>query len=292
MTKERIGYIGLGIMGVPMATNLLKAGYSLTVFSRTKSKADALLGSGARWANTPAEVANQSDVVITCLPDTPDVKEVLIGCNGVVTASKRDLICIDMSTIAPNMTQSISKQLSKDGITLLDAPVSGGQIGALEAKLSIMVGGPADALQKVRPILETLGRTITHCGPSGYGQMTKLVNQAMVVHTLMSVAEGFAFAEKAGLDLQTIFDAISVGAAGSQSLKVFGPKIIAGDLKPAFMIDLQQKDLRLVLEFADQIKQPLPGVALIKQLFTVLQAQGRGKDGAHALVDVLRQLSK
>jgi len=292
MTKERIGYIGLGIMGMPMAANLLKAGYSLTVFSRTKSKADSLLKAGARWANTPAEVAKDTDVVITCLPDTPDVEEVLIGRNGIITVAKSGLICIDMSTIAPNVTKSLANELIKKGITLLDAPVSGGQNGAIEAKLSIMVGGTADALQKVRPILETLGRTITHCGTSGYGQMTKLVNQVMVVHTIMSIAEGFAFAEKAGLDLQTAFDATSAGAAGSHSLKILGPKIIAGDLKPAFMIDLQQKDLRLVLEFADQIKQPLPGVALIKQLLTSLQAQGRGKDGTHALVDVIRQLAQ
>jgi 3-hydroxyisobutyrate dehydrogenase len=292
MTKEKIGYIGLGIMGLPMATNLLKAGYSLTVFSRTKSKADTLLAAGAKWAISPAEVANVSDIVITCLPDTPDVKAVLTGQNSVQSVHKVGQICIDMSTIAPNVTQALSFELKNRGITLLDAPVSGGQIGAIEAKLSIMVGGEKDTLQKVRSILETLGRTITHCGTSGYGQITKLTNQIMVVHTIMSIAEGFAFAEKAGLNLQTTLDAVSAGAAGSHSLKILGPKIIAGDLKPAFMIDLQQKDLRLVLEFADQIKQPLPGIALIKQLFTVLQAQGRGKDGTHALVDVIRQLAK
>jgi 3-hydroxyisobutyrate dehydrogenase len=292
MTKERIGYIGLGIMGMPMATNLLKAGYSLAIFSRTKSKADALLIAGANWANNPAEVAKNSDVIITCLPDTPDVQQVLLGENGIITAARSGLICVDMSTISPAVTQQMAVLLGQKGITLLDAPVSGGQIGAIEAKLSIMAGGPAEAIQKVRPILETVGRTITHCGPSGYGQITKLVNQVMVVHTIMSIAEGFAFAEKAGLSLQTTFDAVSAGAAGSHSLKILGPKIIADDLKPAFMIDLQQKDLRLVLEFADQLRQPLPGVALIKQLFASLQAQGRGKDGTHALVEVIRQLAK
>jgi 3-hydroxyisobutyrate dehydrogenase-like beta-hydroxyacid dehydrogenase len=146
MTKERIGYIGLGIMGLPMVTNLLKAGYSLTVLSRTKSRADTLLAAGAKWVNTPAEAANASDVVITCLPDTPDVEEVLIGRNGIITVAKSGLICIDMSTIAPNVTQSLAKRLSQDEITLLDAPVSGGQNGAIEAKLSIMVGGKVDAL--------------------------------------------------------------------------------------------------------------------------------------------------
>ena len=179
--------------------------------------------------------------------------------------------------------------MNEKGITLIDAPVSGGQNGAIEAKLSIMVGGPAEALEKVKPILEKLGRTITHCGPSGFGQMTKLVNQVMVVHTIMSIAEGFAFAEKAGLNLDTTLAATSAGAAGSHSLKILGSKIIAGDFKPAFMVDLQQKDLRLVLEFAKEIGQPLPGIELIQRLFSELQAKGRGRDGTQALVDVIRQ---
>ena len=182
----------------------------------------------------------------------------------------------------------MAAKLNEKGITLLDAPVSGGQNGAIEAKLSIMVGGPDEALEKVRPILEKLGRTITYCGPSGFGQMTKLVNQVMVVHTIMSIAEGFAFAEKAGLDLANNLAATSAGAAGSHSLKILGPKIIAGDFKPAFMVDLQQKDLRLVLEFAKEIGQPLAGVELIQRLFAELQAKGRGKDGTQALVDVIR----
>jgi 3-hydroxyisobutyrate dehydrogenase len=292
MGGERIGCIGLGIMGLPMATNLLKGGYPLTVFTRTKSKADSLLKAGAGWAENPADVARNSDVVITCLTDTPDVQKVLLGQNGIITGGAGGLICIDMSTISPTATEQMAMKLQEKSITLLDAPVSGGQIGAIEAKLSIMVGGPAEALQKVRPILETMGKTITYCGPSGFGQMTKLVNQVMVVHTIMSIAEGLAFAEKAGLDLQTTLAATSAGAAGSHSLKILGPKIVAGDLKPAFMVDLQQKDLRLVLEFAEQLKQPLPGIALIKQLFTSLQAQGRGKDGTHALIDVIRQMAK
>lgn len=291
MRQERIGFIGTGIMGEPMARNLLRVGYPLTVHTRTRSRAQALLNEGARWSDTPRDLAQVSDVVITCVTDTPDVQAVLLGPAGVIEAAREGLICIDMSTISPAETRKMGEILAQQGVTLLDAPVSGGQIGAIEAKLSIMMGGPAEVVEKVRPILETLGRTITHCGPLGSGQTTKLANQVMVIHTIMSVAEGLAFAEKAGLDLETTLKVTTAGAAGSHSLKVLGPKVVAGDLKPAFMVDLQQKDLRLVLEYAEQIGQPLPGVALVKQLFAVLQAQGRGRDGTQALIDVIRQLA-
>lgn len=219
------------------------------------------------------------------------MEAVLLGPGGVIEAARPGLICVDMSTISPAATRTMGKILAARGVVLLDAPVSGGQIGAIEATLSIMVGGPIEAVEKVRPILEKLGRTVTHCGPLGFGQTTKLANQIMVIHTLMSVAEGLAFAEKAGLNLETTLQVTTAGAAGSHSLKVLGPKVIAGDLKPAFMVDLQQKDLRLVLEYAEQIGQPLPGTALVKQLFAVLQAQGRGRDGTQALIDVIRQLA-
>ncbi len=291
MGKERLGFIGTGIIGKPMAHNLLKAGYALTVHNRTKAKAMQLLSEGANWADSPADVAKNSDIVITCVPDTPDVRQVLLGKNGVIESARQGLICIDMSTISPSETKEMGKTLSAKGVILIDAPVSGGEIGAIQGKLSIMMGGPKETVEKVRPIMEVMGRAVTHCGPLGSGQMTKLVNQVMVVHTIMSIAEGFAFAEKAGLDLQTTLKATSAGAAGSHSLKALGPKIIEGDLAPAFMVDLQQKDLRLVLECAEQLKQPLPGVALVNQLLRVLQAQGRGRDGTHALVDVIRQLA-
>ncbi|HUV40248.1 MAG TPA: NAD(P)-dependent oxidoreductase [Sedimentisphaerales bacterium] len=292
MPPERIGFIGTGIMGLPMAENLLKAGYSLTVHTRTISKARPLISQGARWADCPADTAENSDFLITCLPDTPDVDEVLLGPKGVIKTAKPPLICIDTSTISPQQTRRIGAQLAEKGVTLIDAPVSGGQAGAIEGKLSIMVGGPAHAVEKVRPLLQILGRKITHCGPLGCGQLTKLANQVMVIHTIISVAEGLAFAEKAGLDLQTTLDVTTAGAASSASLKALGPKIIAGDFKPAFMVDLQQKDLRLVLEYASRIKQPLPGVALANQLLGVLQAQGRGRDGTQAMIDVIRQMGR
>lgn len=292
MAQFRIAFIGIGIMGKPMATNLLKAGFPLTVHSRTKSKAREVINAGAAWADSPAQAAKNADVVITCVTDTPDVKQVLLGKNGVIESSHPGLICIDMSTISPDETQKMAKTLAENGVVLIDAPVSGGQIGAIEGKLSIMVGGPKDSFEKVRPIFEAMGRTITYCGPSGYGQITKLANQIMVIHNIMSISEGLAFAQKAGLDLQTTLAATSGGAAGSPSLKVLGPKIIAGDFKPAFMVDLQVKDLRLVLEYAEKIHQPLPGTKLVKKLFSVLQAQGRGKDGTQALFDVIRQLAE
>lgn len=291
MTKGSIGFIGTGIIGKPMTHNLLKAGYAVTVHNRTKAKTRQLVSEGASWSDSPAEVAKNNDTVITCLPDTPDVEQVLLGKSGVIETAKQGLICIDMSTISPSATKKMGKTLAAKGVILIDAPISGGETGAIQRKLSIMMGGPEEAVERVRPIMEVMGRVVTYCGPLGSGQMTKLVNQVMVVHTIMSIAEGFAFAEKAGLDLQTTLKATSAGAAGSHSLKALGPKIIEGDLGPAFMVDLQQKDLRLVLEYAEQLKQPLPGVALINQLLRVLQAQGRGRDGTHALVDVIRQLA-
>lgn len=291
MPEKSIGFIGTGVMGKPMAHNLLKAGYPVTVHNRTKSKAQDLLSQGAVWAATSAEAAAGSDVVITCVTDTPDVEAVLLGPGGVIEKARPGLICVDMSTISPSATKDMGQTLEAKGVTLIDAPVSGGEIGAIEAKLSIMMGGPKDAVEEVRPIMEVMGRTVTHCGPLGSGQITKLANQVMVIHTIMSIAEGLAFAEKAGLDLETTLRVTSAGAAGSHSLKALGPKIIAGDLKPAFMVDLQQKDLRLVLEYAEKVKQPLPGVALAKQLLASLQAKGRGKDGTQALIDVIRGLS-
>ena len=198
MAKERIGFIGTGIMGKPMARNLQEAGYSLTVHSRTKAKAEALLDRGADWVESPADVAKKSDVVITCVTDTPDVKDVLLGQNGVIETAAKGLICVDMSTISPAATKEMGQALEAKGVILIDAPISGGEIGAIEGKLSIMMGGPKEAVEKVRPIMDVMGRTVVYCGSLGCGQMTKLANQVMVVHTIMSVSEGLAFAEKAG----------------------------------------------------------------------------------------------
>ena len=289
--NEKTAFIGMGIMGAPMAQNLLKAGYPVTVHTRTKSKAQPVLDAGAAWADNPAQAARNADIVITCVTDTPDVEKVLLGENGVIESAREGMICIDMSTISPEATKEMAHTLSEKGVQLLDPPISGGEIGAVEAKLSIMVGGPKEMFDRVRPILETMGRTITHCGPVGSGQMTKLANQVMVIHTIMSIAEGLAFAEKAGLDPETTHAVTCGGAAYSHSLKVLGAKILAGDMKPAFMVDLQLKDLRLVMETAEKIGQPLPGTRLATELLGKLAQQGRGRDGTQALVDVIRQLA-
>ena len=290
MVRDRIGFIGIGIMGGPMVLNLLKAGYAVTVHSRTRSRAQPALDAGASWADSPAAVATRADVVFTSLPDTPDVEQVLLGPRGVIESARAGLVCVDTSTISPDATRRIGKALAAKGVEFLDAPVSGGQKGAIEAKLSIMVGGSTATLERIRPILEALGRTITHCGPLGSGQLTKLANQVMVIHTIMSMAEGLCFAERAGLNLDTTLAATVAGAAGSHSLKVLGPKAVAGDMTPGFMVDLQLKDLRLVLEHARKLGQPLPGVELVMELLGRLAAQGRGRDGTQALIDVIRQL--
>jgi 3-hydroxyisobutyrate dehydrogenase len=288
--KQKIAFIGMGIMGSPMACNLLKAGFPVTVHTRTRSKAQPALDAGARWADSPAQAAAQADVVITCVTDTPDVQAVLLGERGVVESARPGLMCIDMSTISPDATRRMAEALSQKGVTLLDAPVSGGQIGAQEAKLSIMVGGPKEAFDAVRPVLEAMGRTVTHCGPSGSGQTTKLANQIMGIHTIMSIAEGLAFAEKAGLNLETTHTVTCGGAAYSHALKVLGAKILAGDMAPTFMVDLQLKDLHIALDLARRIGQPLPGTALATQLLESLSAKGRGRDGTQALIDVIRAL--
>lgn len=290
MKPPQLAFIGMGIMGCPMACNLLKAGFRLTVHSRTQSKAQGPLKAGALWADSPAEAAKQADVVLLCVSDTPDVEQVLLGDRGVIHTARAGTICIDHSTISPDATERIAAQLAQKGITLLDAPVSGGQKGALEAKLSIMVGGDPQIIEKVRPVLNAMGTTITHCGPVGSGQKTKLVNQIMVIHTIMSIAEGLAFAKRAGLDMNTTLSATTSGAASSRSLVNLGPKILAGDFAPAFKVDLQLKDLRLVREYAAKIGQPLPGTALAAELLSVLAAQGRGSDGTQALYEVIYSL--
>jgi 3-hydroxyisobutyrate dehydrogenase len=288
----KIAFIGTGIMGGPMACNLCKAGFSVRVHNRTAAKAQAVLDAGAAWADTLAEAAADADVIFVCLSDTPDVQRVLLGPEGVMKSARAGTICVDHSTISPKATVEIAKALEQKGIAFLDAPVSGGQKGAIEAKLSIMVGGPKESLEAVRPMLAAMGTTITHCGPAGSGQMTKLTNQIMVIHTVLSAAEGLAFAKRAGLNLETTLTAISAGAASSRSLINLGPKMIAGDFAPAFKVDLQLKDLRLVQETARQIGQPLPATALATELLQILAAHGRGSDGTQALYDIILSLGR
>lgn len=288
---NKIGFIGLGIMGKPMALNLIKAGYELVVFNRTLSKMDELIKAGAIGVNSPKEVADNSDVIITIVSDTTDVEEVILGENGVICGTKEGSVVIDMSTISPSVTKEIAEKLKKKNIDMLDAPVSGGDTGAINGTLAIMVGGKLEVLNKYMPIFNAMGKTITHAGSNGMGQIVKLCNQILVSVTNMAVSEAVLFAQKSGVDPHTMIEATKGGAAGSWQLANLGPKMVDEDYAPGFMIDLQQKDLRLVLEAASQINLPLPALSYVHQMYTSNQANGEGKEGTQALYKAVRRLA-
>lgn len=271
-----------------MASNLLRAGYALTVYSRRRSSADELVAAGATWRGSPAQVAAESDIVFTTVTDSAAVEEVVLGKEGVFAGARPGLILVDMSTIAPAVSRKIAAEGERRGVRCLDAPVSGGEKGAREGTLSIMVGGDAETLAACRPLLEILGKKITHVGPAGAGQTLKLVNQVICGLNLLAMAEGLALADRAGLDLKAVVEAVTGGAAGSWMVANLGPKVAAGDFAPGFMVKLQQKDLRLALEMAAELAQPLPGTALVHQLFRYLEARGAAQEGTQALYKVLR----
>lgn len=275
-----------------MAGHLLAAGHAVAVNTRTRGKAEAILAKGATWAESPREAAAGAEVVFVCVTDTPDVRAVLTGAGGVIEAARPGLIVVDHSTISPTATREMAAELARRQTVLMDAPVSGGDVGARNATLSIMVGGPAAEFAKVEPLLRHMGKTITHCGPSGAGQLTKLVNQILVSVTNLAVSEALVFARNNGLDAEKTVAALAGGAAGSWQLQNLGPRMLKGDFAPGFTIDLQQKDLRLVIEAAAQAKTPLPALALVHQLFTSAQAAGRGRDGTQALFTVIEKMSK
>lgn len=289
--SERIGFIGLGIMGRGMAHNLLRAGFDLTVWNRTASRADDLVAAGAKLAASPAALAAQCDIIITCVSDTPDVLAVTLGEDGVIHGARAGALVIDMSTISPQAARDMAVALGEKGVAALDAPISGGSEGAAKGTLSIMVGGEAADVERAMPAFQAMGKTITHVGGHGAGQTVKLVNQILVVGTMMSLGEALVFAQASGVDLEKTLAAVSGGAAGSWTLSNRGPQVIKRDWRPGFMIDLQQKDLRLVLEAADHVGAPLPTTATIFQLYRTLQAAGLGAEGNHALVKALERLS-
>jgi 3-hydroxyisobutyrate dehydrogenase len=286
-----VAFIGLGIMGLPMAGHLLTAGHTLRVHTRTKSKAGVLLNRGAVWCDTPAQAAADAEFVFICVPDTPDVEKVLCGENGVLQSGKSGQVIVDHSTISPQATQQFAEHAGKCSCALLDAPVSGGDSGARAGTLSIMVGGEPHVFERALPLLRCMGKTITYCGGSGTGQLTKLVNQILVGGTLLAVSEALIFAKKSGLNLRETLEAVGGGAAGSWQLSNLGPKIVQGDFRPGFMIDLIQKDLRLLMEAAEHSGTSLPGSALVHQLFTAAQSAGHGREGTQALFAVLEKLS-
>ena len=289
--ERRIGFVGLGIMGGPMARNVLKAGFPLTVWNRTTSKMKPLTDEGAEAGISAADVASKSDITITIVSDTPDVEEVILGSSGVLEGAERGSVVVDMSTISPSVTRKLAKTCADKGVEMLDAPVSGGDRGAIAGTLSIMVGGSRGAFERVKPVFDVMGKTVTYCGPSGSGQATKLCNQVIGAINLLAMCEGLVLAKKQGLDPATLLQAVSAGAAGSWMLSNLAPRIVAGDLAPGFMVKLQQKDLRLVMEAANEVSVSLPGTALVHQLFNAVQAAGGGELGTQALITAVEKLA-
>jgi 3-hydroxyisobutyrate dehydrogenase len=287
--EKTVGFIGLGIMGMPMARNLLKAGFTVVVYNRTAARTGRLVAEGAKQAHSPAELARQCPVIITMVSDTPDVESVVLGENGVIHGIRPDSVAIDMSTISPVATRRIAARLKEKGCHMLDAPVSGGEQGAIDGTLSIMVGGDAEIIERCRPVFEALGKNIVHVGGNGMGQTVKLMNQILVVGNLNAVVEAFVFAQKQGVDLEKAIAAVRGGAAGSWQLANLGPRILKRDFRAGFMVDLMQKDLRLVMEAAEASKTQLSVTDLIHRMFRTLQESGEGKSGTQALVKVLER---
>jgi 3-hydroxyisobutyrate dehydrogenase-like beta-hydroxyacid dehydrogenase len=287
----RIGFIGLGIMGSGMAANLLAAGHDLVVHNRTAERMRPLAERGARTATSPRAVAAAADVILICVSDTPDVEQVLFGDDGVAAGAAAGALVVDMSTISPEATRDFAARLAERDLGYLDAPVSGGSEGAARGTLSIMVGGSEPDLARAMPYFEAMGTKITHVGPVGAGQTCKLVNQILVVTNMLGVAEGLLLAQSGGLDLDKTVEAVAGGAAGSWMLSNRAPQVIARDWRPGFTVDLQQKDLRLVLDAADSAGVPMLGTSLIFQLYRTLQRAGDGGDGNHALVKALERVA-
>lgn len=284
-----VGFVGIGIMGGGMATNLVNAGFEVVVWNRTRSKAEAV--DGANVADSPAEVAGRCDVVLICVSDSPDVIEVVEGYAGVLEGMRPGSLIVDHSTISPSVTRQLAEKVTVAGGAWVDAPVSGGSEGAINGTLSIMVGGDDSDVARAMPYLEAMGKTITHVGPVGSGQMVKLVNQMLVVINQLAVSEALLFAQAAGLDLDATLRAVTGGAAGSWMLANRGPQMVERDWRPGFTIDLQQKDLRLVLEAADELGVPALGTSLAFHLYRSLQAQGLGAEGNHAMVKALEKMA-
>lgn len=287
----RVGWIGTGVMGASMAGHLRAAGYDLKVTTRTRKRAGELLAAGATWADTPADVAAASDVVFSIVGLPEDVREVHLGPAGTLSTAARGTILVDMTTSEPSLAVELAAAAADRGVHVLDAPVSGGDVGARNGTLSIMVGGPAEVLDDVRPCFDLLGSTVVHQGGHGAGQHTKMVNQILVVSTMVALAEGLAYAYRVGLDVEQVLASVSSGAAGSWALSNLGPRVVGGDFAPGFMVDHLVKDLGIALAEARRARLALPGLALANQLYVALQAQGRGRDGTQALVHSLASLS-
>lgn len=291
MKKPRVGFIGLGIMGRAMALNLVKAGFDVTVYNRTKASAKPLLSAGANAVATPKKVAELSDVVITMVTDSEAVEQVVLGKGGVIEGAHKGMLFVDMSTVSPKTSRDVSAALSKVGVAALDAPVSGGDTGAKAGTLTIMVGGPKSAFAKALPVLHAMGKKVVHMGDSGAGQLTKLSNQILVAGNMAGLSECLLFARNAGLDLDKLIESLSAGAASSWALVNLGPRIVKGDFAPGFKVKLLQKDLRYVLSTAQETRTAVPSTALVHRLYERLEGEGMGDEGTQALIVSLQELS-
>lgn len=289
--KTRIGWIGTGVMGRWMCEHAIKAGYTATVFTRSREKAQPLYDLGAASALSPKEVATKSDVVFAIVGFPKDVREVFLGTEGALAGARPGTVLVDMTTSEPSLAREIFDKAKAQGVHSLDAPVSGGDVGARNAALSIMIGGEKEVVEAVAPIFQTMGKTIVHQGPSGSGQHTKMVNQILIASNMIAVCEGLLYGYKAGLDLETVFKSVSVGAAGSKALEVLGPRMLARNFEPGFYVEHFIKDMGIALAEAEKMNLCLPGLSLAKQLYESVRANGWGRKGTHALLMALERMS-
>jgi 3-hydroxyisobutyrate dehydrogenase len=287
----RIGWIGTGVMGASMCGHLLDAGYDVTVTTRTRAKAEAVLDRGASWAETPAAVATNRDIVFSMVGYPSEVEEVLLGDDGVVANLAPRSAVVDMTSSRPSLAVEIAAAAAERGIGALDAPVSGGDVGARAGTLSIMVGGDSATFDTVRPCFDVMGKTVVLQGGPGSGQHTKLVNQTLVAGNIVAVCEALLYAQRAGLDVPSVLESVSGGAAASWALSNLAPRIVAGDFAPGFFVDHFVKDMGIALDEAARMHIALPGLALARQLYVALQAQGHGRDGTQALILALEAMS-
>jgi 3-hydroxyisobutyrate dehydrogenase len=289
--STRVGWIGTGVMGASMCGHVIDAGYAVTVHNRTRARAEPLLAKGATWADTPAEVAAASDVVFGIVGFPADVRAVYLGDDGVLAGASAGAVAVDMTTSEPSLAVEIHEAAKAKGVGAVDAPVSGGDVGARNATLSIMVGGDDEDVERVRPLFEVMGKTIVHEGGPGAGQHTKMVNQILIATGMIGVCEALLYGYKAGLDLDKVLEAVAGGAAGSWSLSNYGPRMLAGNFEPGFVVEHFVKDMGIALAEARRVNLSFPGLALAQQLYVALVAQGRGRKGTHSLMLALASLS-
>jgi 3-hydroxyisobutyrate dehydrogenase len=290
-SETAVGWIGTGVMGRSMCGHLLASGCRVCVHSRTRARSETLLAQGAEWKESPADVAAVSDVIFTMVGFPRDVREVILAPDGVLSATRPGSVVVDMTTSEPSLAREISEAAAGRGVAALDAPVSGGDVGARNATLSIMVGGDTATVERVRPLLEVMGKTITHLGGAGAGQHTKMVNQILIASGMVGVCEALLYGYRAGLDLDQVLEAVGGGAAGSWSLTNYGPRILGGDFAPGFFVEHFIKDMEIALEEARRMNLSLPGLALAHELYLALRAQGDGRRGTQALILALSRLS-